>query len=127
MLLGFKEKDYKTMARLNPPLTDAEIHEYEDNLEASYFAKRKFRVDFVKPWAGFPFNIEARDYFVRHLLRDFTGGGYRSSGVPARSHVVAFFVLQTSHTLLKLLWFLWEVIIYNTMAITRVVEILCIL
>ncbi|KAL7279729.1 hypothetical protein ACG7TL_006136 [Trametes sanguinea] len=83
-LLEFKDKDYKTMAEQNPPLTDAEIEEYEDDPAPSYFASHKFRVDFVKRWSSFSFNVEARDYFVHHLTRAFSGGAYKSAGVPAR-------------------------------------------
>lgn len=82
-LLGFKGKDYQTMARLNRPYTDDEIAAYERDDTPSYFATRKLRVDFTRPLTGFALNLEAHDYFVRHLLHDFQGGAYKSAGVPA--------------------------------------------
>ncbi|KAJ2970977.1 hypothetical protein NUW54_g12609 [Trametes sanguinea] len=83
-IASFQGNDYKTMARLNPPLTDEDIKTYEESSTESYFAGRKFRIDFTRSWLYFPFNIEARDYFVQTLLRDFQGGSYKNLNIPAR-------------------------------------------
>ncbi|KAJ2981474.1 hypothetical protein NUW54_g10870 [Trametes sanguinea] len=83
-LLRFTGKDYKTMVDNNPPLTDEEIEAYRASSQPSYFAQHRFRVDFTKPWGGFDFNVEARDWFVQHLLRAFQGGSYSRANIPAR-------------------------------------------
>ncbi|OSC97454.1 hypothetical protein PYCCODRAFT_1428489 [Trametes coccinea BRFM310] len=83
-LLGFKGKDYATMVRRNPPLTDDEIKQYEETTSANYFARNRFRLDFTRSPTAFAFNVEARDYFIRHLKRSVQGGSYKKAEIPER-------------------------------------------
>ncbi|KAI0666482.1 hypothetical protein C8Q78DRAFT_454103 [Trametes maxima] len=72
------------MVRRNPPLTDDEIAAYERDDSPSYISKTRFRIDFTRSPTAFAFNVEARDYYIRHLLRAMRGGMYKNSGIPER-------------------------------------------
>ncbi|PIL33266.1 hypothetical protein GSI_04716 [Ganoderma sinense ZZ0214-1] len=76
---------YKEMAKKNPPLNNNKVFEYEAS-GPQYFTADNFRVDFVKPWKEFPFNLSAHDFFASHLVRVLKGGGYKKAAVPARYH-----------------------------------------
>lgn len=72
------------MAQLSPALTEEEFEEYELSGEPDWFSSRTFRVDFTRPWLTCSYNLEARGFFARDLLKSIAGGSYRSSNVPAR-------------------------------------------
>lgn len=69
-------RSYEQMAKQYPALTEEELDEYDSAPLNDYFQPENFRVDFVRPWSTFDYNLEARDYFIENLLREFEGGGY---------------------------------------------------
>lgn len=59
-------------------MTKDEISAYDTSpRNQEYFTPTTFRIDFSKPWTKFAFNIEARDYFLQHLLHTLRGGKYK--------------------------------------------------
>ncbi len=73
-----RTKSWEQMAEKCPPLAPEEIAAYNRwPNDKDYFGPNNFRVDFSQSWTKFPFNIDARDYFIRHLLHTLGGGAYR--------------------------------------------------
>ncbi len=71
-------KSFEQMAEKCPPLADSEIAAYNRYpIDQEYFAPNNYRVDFSRSWTTFAFNIDARDYFIRHLQHALGGGAYR--------------------------------------------------
>ncbi len=71
-------KSFEQMAEQCPPLAEAEIAAYNRwPIDKEYFGPNNFRVDFSRAWATHAFNIEARDYFIRHLQHALAGGAYQ--------------------------------------------------
>ena len=65
------------MAERFPPLTQAQIAAYKASpIDRDYFSPSNFGVDFSQPWATDPYNQEARDFFIQHLIKTLQGGGY---------------------------------------------------
>ncbi|RPD78429.1 hypothetical protein L226DRAFT_558372 [Lentinus tigrinus ALCF2SS1-7] len=72
-----RAKSWEQMAEKCPPLAASEIAAYNKwPNDKEYFCPNNFRVDFSQPWNTFPFNVDARDYFIRHLLHALGGGAY---------------------------------------------------
>lgn len=71
-------KTYGELAEKCTPLTDEELAHYKQHsMNKDYFSPKNFRVDFSQPWTTFSFNVEARDYFIRHLIHTLRGGKYK--------------------------------------------------
>ncbi len=71
-------KSFEQMAEKCPPLAEAEIAAYNKwPNDKEYFGPNNFRIDFSRSWATHAFNVEACDYFIRHLQHALGGGMYR--------------------------------------------------
>ncbi len=70
-------RSFREMAEKCPPLTKEQIAAYHQSpTDRDFFTPQTFRPDFSQSWSKFPYNMEARDYFVRHLLHALAGGAY---------------------------------------------------
>ena len=76
-----KYKHIKSLPKKHPTLTAEEVKQY-DACDEDFFTPDKFRIDFVRGWKSFNFNVEAREFFIDHFLETVQGGAYSDPPIP---------------------------------------------
>ena len=67
--------ELKEIGQKCPTLTDDELAAYEA-AKGKFFTRQNFRIDFGVQWKRSPFNMEARDVFIKHFIQSVAGGMY---------------------------------------------------